>query len=67
MILFKILPVRIRIDPHLKNPKKGNVLIKNHPREHGLKSGQPYEIFPSLFYLLDYTTLMKVIERCTYG
>ena len=37
------------------------------PREQRLISGQPYEIFTSLFYFLDNSTLVHVVECGTYG
>ena len=32
-----------------------------------LNSGQPYEIFPALFYLPDNPTMVEVVERGTHG
>jgi|WetSurSiteA1Bulk_404760.scaffolds.fasta_scaffold01194_4 hypothetical protein len=65
--IYEILLVEIGIDPPLKNFKKRNDPDEKHPRERGRKSNQPYEIFPSLFYLLNNSTFMEVVERGAYG
>jgi len=54
-------------DLYLRNLKKGKYPEGKHPLDQSLKSNQPYEIFPSLFYLPDNTTLVKVVECGTYG
>jgi hypothetical protein len=54
------------IDPAFKNRKK-KAPFEKHPLEQGRKSNQPNEIFPSLFYLLNNTAFMKVVERGAYG
>ncbi len=63
--ISEILFVRIGIGPSYKIQKK--VPVEKHPRKQGRTSNQPYEIFPTLFYLLNNTTFMKVVERGAYG
>jgi len=65
--IFEILFVRIGIDPSYKKIQKKKVPVEKHPWKQGRKSNQPNEIFPSLFYLLNNTTFMKVVERGAYG
>ena len=46
---------------------KRTFLLKNILGDKGRTSNQTYEIFPALFYLLNNTTFMKVVERGAYG
>jgi len=51
--------------PEKKSKKKISREILSHWIY--LQSGQPYEIFPALFYLPDNPTMMEVVERGTHG